>query len=281
MFERFTDRARRVVVLSQEEARQLNHEYIGTAHILLGLIHEGEGVAAQGLAGSGIRLGRVRAQVLEITGRGRREPSGHISFTKRAKKVLESSLREARQLGDSYIGTAHILLGLIRQGDGVAVQALQKLGTDLSGMREAVLRLRSVSPGPDHGPPAEATLAADDSITLKGLRIPARHGVTAEERAQGQTFVVDVTAFLDVSEACRTDDLSTTLDYGKLADAIHHRVSGEHWHLIERVAERVAGLVLEDRRVTTVEVTVHKPQAPIAVEFEDVAVTIVRHSPHI
>ena len=109
MFERFTDRARRVVVLAQEEARMLNHNYIGTEHILLGLIHEGEGVAAKGLESLGISLEAVRSQVEEIIGQGQQAPSGHIPFTPRAKKVLELSLREALQLGHNYIGTEHIL----------------------------------------------------------------------------------------------------------------------------------------------------------------------------
>src|SRR6202047_3527582 len=128
MFERFTDRARRVVVLAQDEARMLNHNYIGTEHILLGLIHEGEGVAAKALESLGISLEAVRQQVEEIIGQGQQAPSGHIPFTPRAKKVLELSLREALQLGHNYIGTEHILLGLIREGDGVAAQVLVKLG---------------------------------------------------------------------------------------------------------------------------------------------------------
>jgi len=132
MFERFTDRARRVVVLAQEEARLLNHNYIGTEHILLGLIHEGEGVAAKALESLGISLEAVRNQVEEIIGQGGTSPSGHIPFTPRAKKVLELSLREALQLGHNYIGTEHILLGLIREGEGVAAQVLVKLGADLS-----------------------------------------------------------------------------------------------------------------------------------------------------
>jgi ATP-dependent Clp protease ATP-binding subunit ClpC len=143
MFERFTDRARRVVVLAQEEARMLNHNYIGTEHILLGLIHEGEGVAAKALESLGIALEGVRAQVEEIIGQGQQAPSGHIPFTPRAKKVLELSLREALQLGHNYIGTEHILLGLIREGEGVAAQVLQKLGADLNRVRQQVLQLLS------------------------------------------------------------------------------------------------------------------------------------------
>jgi len=143
MFERFTDRARRVVVLAQEEARLLNHSYIGTEHILLGLIHEGEGVAAKALESLGISLEAVRNQVEEMIGQGGSSPSGHIPFTPRAKKVLELSLREALQLGHNYIGTEHILLGLIREGEGVAAQVLVKLGADLSRVRQQVIQLLS------------------------------------------------------------------------------------------------------------------------------------------
>ncbi|GGR46906.1 ATP-dependent Clp protease ATP-binding subunit ClpC [Nocardioides luteus] len=143
MFERFTDRARRVVVLAQEEARMLSHNYIGTEHILLGLIHEGEGVAAKALESLDISLEAVRNQVEEIIGQGQQAPSGHIPFTPRAKKVLELSLREALQLGHSYIGTEHILLGLIREGEGVAAQVLQKLGADLNRVRQQVIQLLS------------------------------------------------------------------------------------------------------------------------------------------
>src|SRR5215204_5802218 len=143
MFERFTDRARRVVVLAQEEAKMLNHNYIGTEHILLGLIHEGEGVAAKALESLGISLEAVRQQVEEIIGQGQQQPTGHIPFTPRAKKVLELSLREALQLGHNYIGTEHILLGLIREGEGVAAQVLVKLGADLNRVRQQVIQLLS------------------------------------------------------------------------------------------------------------------------------------------
>ena len=151
MFERFTDRARRVVVLAQEEARLLNHNYIGTEHILLGLIHEGEGVAAKGLESLGISLEAVRSQVEELIGHGASSPSGHIPFTPRAKKVLELSLREALQLGHNYIGTEHILLGLIREGEGVAAQVLVKLGADLSRVRQQVIQLLSGYAGSGQG----------------------------------------------------------------------------------------------------------------------------------
>ncbi|HYN30787.1 MAG TPA: ATP-dependent Clp protease ATP-binding subunit [Dermatophilaceae bacterium] len=156
MFERFTDRARRVVVLAQEEARMLNHNYIGTEHILLGLIHEGEGVASKALESLGISLESVREQVQEIIGQGQQAPTGHIPFTPRAKKVLELSLREALQLGHNYIGTEHILLGLIREGEGVAAQVLVKLGADLSRVRQQVIQLISGYQGGKEGAPAGA-----------------------------------------------------------------------------------------------------------------------------
>jgi ATP-dependent Clp protease ATP-binding subunit ClpC len=143
MFEKFTDKARRVVVLAQEEAKLLNHNYIGTEHILLGLIHEGEGVAAKALEALGISLDGVREQVQEIIGQGQTAPTGHIPFTPRAKKVLELSLREALQLGHSYIGTEHLLLGLIREGEGVAAQVLTKLGADTNRVRQQVIQLLS------------------------------------------------------------------------------------------------------------------------------------------
>ncbi|MFO7243797.1 MAG: ATP-dependent Clp protease ATP-binding subunit, partial [Actinomycetes bacterium] len=169
MFERFTDRARRVVVLAQEEARMLNHNYIGTEHILLGLVREGEGVAAKALEAMDISLNGVREQVQEIIGEGSHAPSGHIPFTPRAKKVLELSLREALQLGHNYIGTEHILLGLIREGEGVAAQVLGKLGADLGSVRQQVIQLLSgyegketaaagVGGGPSEGTPAGSTV---------------------------------------------------------------------------------------------------------------------------
>src|SRR5450631_2948271 len=181
MFERFTDRARRVVVLAQEEARMLNHNYIGTEYILLGLIHEGEGVAAKALESLGISLEAVRQQVEEIIGQGQQAPSGHIPFTPRAKKVLELSLREALQLGHNYIGTEHILLGLIREGEGVAAQVLVKLGADLNRVRQQVIQLLHGDPGREPaaaGAPSET--APSTSLVLdqfgRNLTAGAREG---------------------------------------------------------------------------------------------------------
>ena len=154
MFERFTDRARNVVVLAQDEARMLNHNYIGTEHILLGLIHESQGLAAHALTSLGIGLEPARQQVAEIVGRGEKSPSGHIPFTPRAKKILEFSLREALQLGHNYIGTEHILLGLIREGEGegVAVEVLVNLGADLKRVRQEVIQLQADNPTTEEMP---------------------------------------------------------------------------------------------------------------------------------
>src|SRR5271163_652845 len=151
MLQRFTDRARRVVVLAQEEARMLNHRYIGTEHILLALIDEGGGVGAKALELLGISLDAVRQQVEEIIGQGQQAPSGHIPFTPRAKKVLELSLREALQLGHNYIGTEHMLLGLVREGEGVAAQVLNDLGADMARVRTQVIQMMSGQAGKEAG----------------------------------------------------------------------------------------------------------------------------------
>jgi ATP-dependent Clp protease ATP-binding subunit ClpA len=174
MFERFTDRARKVVVLAQEEARILNHDYIGTEHILLGLIHEGEGVAAKALQALGISLEAVRQQVEEIIGQGQQAPSGHIPFTPRAKKVLELSLREAQQLGHNYIGTEHILLGLIREGDGVAAQVLVRLGARLGRVRQQVIELLQAYQGQAQAAKATAAPAPPPSLERQLARLVSR-----------------------------------------------------------------------------------------------------------
>ncbi|MFC7548498.1 Clp protease N-terminal domain-containing protein, partial [Plantactinospora sp. GCM10030261] len=166
MFERFTDRSRRVVVLAQEAARTLDHNHIGTEHVLLGLIHEGEGVAAKALESLGISGDGVREQVEEIVGPGQRAPSGHMPFTPRAKKVLELSLREALQLGHNYIGTEHILLGLVREGEGAAVRVLLRLGVDLNRVRQQVIQLLAGHPsgGSMAGSPAAGPTPASSAV---------------------------------------------------------------------------------------------------------------------
>ncbi|ROR72485.1 ATP-dependent Clp protease ATP-binding subunit [Bogoriella caseilytica] len=194
MFERFTDRARRVVVLAQEEARMLNHNYIGTEHILLGLIHEGEGVAAKSLEALDISLEAVRVQVTEIIGEGQQSPSGHIPFTPRAKKVLELSLREALQLGHNYIGTEHILLGLIREGEGVAAQVLTKLGADLNRVRQQVMQLLSGYQGKEPataGGPAEGQPAGSAVLDQFGRNLTQAARESKLDPVIGRTMEVE------------------------------------------------------------------------------------------
>ena len=172
MFQRFTDRARRVVVLAQEEARMLNHDYVGTEHILLALIHEGEGVAAKALESLGIRLEAVREQVKQIVGQGQQAPSGHIAFTPRTKKVLELSLREAKHLGHSYIGTEHILLGMIREGRGVGAQVLVKMGAELNRVRQQVIQVLHGYQGKEpraEGAPSPGRAGGEERMLLSQL----------------------------------------------------------------------------------------------------------------
>ncbi len=177
MFERFTDRARRVLVLAQEEARLLNHSFIGTEHILLGLIHEGEGLAAKALESLGISLEAVREKVEETIGPAGSAPTGSPPFTPRAKKVLELSLREALQLGHNYIGTEHMLLGLVREGEGVAAQVLQSLGADLPRVRQQVIQLlsgyqgRDPATAPAGGPASQETPAGSPVLDQFGRNL--------------------------------------------------------------------------------------------------------------
>ena len=196
MFERFTDQARRVVVLAQDQARSLGHDHIGTEHILLGLLSEGEGLAAQALAALEVSLDAARDQVVEIVGEGTSQQSGHIPFTPRTKKVLELSLREAQRLGDDSIGTEHILLGLVREGEGVAAQILVRLGASLDRVKAQVLatvrtappeELRRVSVGrmPGGGIPGAGSLRAVMSrLDEIAERLTAIEHLLAEMRNQ-------------------------------------------------------------------------------------------------
>ena len=168
MFGRFTDRARRVIVLSQEEALRLNHNYIGTEHALLGLIREADGLAAKALESVGVSLEGARAQVEELARRGERAPTGHIPFTPRLKKALELSLRESLQLGHNHIGTEHILLGLIREGTGVGAQVVTKLGVTLERVREQVMTLLSDVAASEQEEPADETYTEGDHPPEKG-----------------------------------------------------------------------------------------------------------------
>ena len=228
MFERFTERARRAVVLAQEEARKLDHGYIGTEHLLLGLIREGEGVAAKALESLGISLKTVREQVVARVGRGQRPPSGHIPFTERAKRVLELSLRESGQLGHRYIGTEHVLLAIVREGDGIAAQVLTGLGADLDRVRQQVIELLHgrTSEGPRSGPspragsgsgPAEDVRPEDDVtawLEALGLRL------TAIERWVGMRPGVDD---LDHDIARIRREKEAAIDVQNFEDAVRLR----------------------------------------------------------
>jgi ATP-dependent Clp protease ATP-binding subunit ClpA len=206
MFERFTERSRRVVVLAQEESRMLDHNYIGTEHLLLGLIHEGDGIAAQVIELTGLTLDTARAEVEAIIGRGASAPSGHIPFTARAKTVLELALREALALKKSYIGPEHILLGLIREKDGVGAQILERLGAPLPVLRAQVIELaagEATEPGQDESLGAE-WLAALSQGAGAGFRRRARAvaEVTAVAAAQAEQAAqsMEVVRSLIVSE---------------------------------------------------------------------------------
>jgi ATP-dependent Clp protease ATP-binding subunit ClpC len=199
MFERFTERARRVVVLAQEESRLLSHNYIGTEHLLLGLLAEPEGVAARALESLNVTLDAAREQVEEIIGPGQQLSHGHIPFTPRAKKILELSLREALHMGSEVIDTEHLLLGLIDEGDGVGAQILQRFGVTAQSVREAVTRLvnaepraeASDAPGPGPGAPRAVSvsrtvrLQVDALGEVKGLLVSIDRRLTAIERHLG------------------------------------------------------------------------------------------------
>jgi ATP-dependent Clp protease ATP-binding subunit ClpC len=196
VFERFTDRARRVVVLAQEEARLLSHNYIGSEHLLLGLIQEGDGVAAKTLESLDVSLSHVRAVVEDIVGRGQAPSAGHIPFTPRAKKILELSLKEALQLSHNYIGTEHILLGLIREGEGVGAQVLTHLGANLDRVRERVVELLGGSAAWAESRPAEGPVPGfPRCLTCSGdLTALGRHKVVGLPSTQGD----DIRSFLVV-----------------------------------------------------------------------------------
>jgi ATP-dependent Clp protease ATP-binding subunit ClpC len=185
MFERMTTRARRVVVLAQEEARLLKHSYIGTEHILLGLLREEEGIGCQALVRHGMSLAAARTQIAEIIGEGAESPTGHIPFTPRAKKVLEFSLREALQLGHNYIGTEHFLLGMVREGEGVAAQMLARFGLTIGQLRETVLDLLQANPEqriagsrswPRTGATTPPCLHPPDQLRYRAHEIPSETG---------------------------------------------------------------------------------------------------------
>ena len=231
VFERFTDRARKVVVLAQEEARLLEHNYIGTEHILLGLIREGEGLAAKALASMRVSLHDARKEVEALIGRGTSPKGGHIPFTPRAKKVLELSLREALQLGHNYIGTEHLLLGLIREQDGVGAQVLKKFVGDLNRVRREVVSL--LAGGAGETPPAERTAFLP--------HVP----VSAMPFASGTVFAVEQAERIATSLGHATispEDLFWGLLQAGSSEVLAAAAAlGADWELIRRRLEEIRG----------------------------------------
>jgi prophage maintenance system killer protein len=229
MFEKFTDRARRATVLAQEEARLFNHHYIGTEHILLGLLRDGEGVAAKALESLGVTTEAVRAQVEEIVGRGDHSPPGHIPFTPRAKKVLEISLRESIHLGTNYIGTEHILLGLIREGEGVATQALVKLGLSLDVVTARVLQRLG---GHDTGASgasgasgaAEAVLEASWEESVADIGDMVRESLIGSEHPGGRRSLIlrETMAMLDDNDRLRAETERLAAEVSRLRNVLRH-----------------------------------------------------------
>jgi ATP-dependent Clp protease ATP-binding subunit ClpC len=249
MFERFTDRARQTVVLAQEEARRLGHSYIGTEHLLLGLLREGEGVAAQAIGRMGISLADVRSDVVRIIGEASESPSGHIPFTPRSKKVLELSLREAMQLGHNYIGTEHILLGLVREGEGVAAQVLVARGADLKRVRATVIdELRNITPGsrasgPRRTPGGEEALS--NAQQLAGSSAVGSHHLLEALARSEDSLASKVLVSLGVD----ADTLAAKIDELGIegtSDVTPEESAARHMEL--RVEADVAYVVLRDER---------------------------------
>ncbi len=249
MFERFTERARKVVVLAQEEARHFNHNYIGTEHLLLGLLREDEGVAARALGSLNVTLDEVREQVESIVGYGEEGTGGQAPFTPRSKKVLELALREALQLGHNYIGTEHILLGLVRESEGVAARVLSNLGVDPDKVRREVFVMNG-GRRPERPPPdrveasayAQTLWAEMVRARVEGLLVHAHCGITAEERALPQALRVDLEYTYRAEEG---DELDKTVDYGAVIGEVAGLLEREEFKLLETGARRVGKHVLE------------------------------------
>jgi len=251
VFERFTDRARRVIVLAQEEARHLQHHYIGTEHLLLGMLLEGEGAAARALNALGVRREDALREIEQIVPRGTQEPSGHVPFTPRAKKILELSLREALQLGHNYIGTEHLLLALVREGEGVGAQILPKLGPDYSAVRQEVLdelaiggRLAPMVPEiadeiAQVRVKRERAIEANDLEQARRLRGEER-GLRAELARRQDLWHASFTELTSAVEQAQAAK-DAALDRGDLEEAA--RARGEERRLSQQLAamEREAG----------------------------------------
>ncbi|MQA61707.1 MAG: Clp protease [Actinophytocola sp.] len=272
MFERFTDRARAVVVRAQDEARMLNHNYIGTEHLLLGLLDENGGAAARVLESLGIDAARVRIQIEEIIGSGEQTPSGHIPFTPRAKKVMELALREALQLKHNYISTEHILLGLIREGEGVAAQVLVALGVELKQVRTAVVDqleggVTTVDPAPSRSEAAKQALSEAQQLA-GGAPLGSHHLLAALAGADGSMAArvlaelgVHPEAIAEKMGELDPDDTTDATPELTAASKMELRVEGDEVHVVLRDAAsvRLARAVTEDGKL--------EAQGPLAGAF--------------
>lgn len=283
MFERFTERARKVVNSSQEEAQRLGHDYLGTEHLLLGLLREEEGAAVHALNHLGVTLDKAREQVESMVGRGEKGTGGRAAFTPRSKKMLELGLREALRLGHNYIGTEHILLGLVRDPDGVAVRALSRLGTGPDEVQREVIRMigggrvprgREASARSTAGPKDfEFAEPMQVRARVEGLVVHARCGVTDEERATPQPLRVDLDYLY---EAGGRDDLSKTVDYGALVEGVAELLEKEEFKLLETWTRMIGEHVLSKfPPVRKVNVSVTKVQVPIERAVSGVSVRAV------
>jgi FolB domain-containing protein len=271
MSERFTERARKVVVLAQEEARHFNHNYIGTEHLLLGLLQEDNGGAARVLNSLNIALDEVREQVKIIVGYGRERTVSRPPFTPRSKKVLDLALREAWQLGYSYIDTEHILLGLVREPEGVAARVLSKLGVDSDKVRREVVRMLGggweIEQGTNRPVNVRITLFR---ARVEGLMVNARCGVTEEERATPQLLRVDLSYLYDAEEG---DELSKTVDYGTIIEGVVALLEREEFKLLETGVCMVGGYVMNGfSSLREVTVAVTKLNVPTHREVSGVSV---------
>ena len=271
MSERFTERARKVVVLAQEEARHFNHNYIGTEHLLLGLLQEDNGGADRVLNSLNIALDEVREQVESIVGYGRERTVSCPPFTPRSKKVLDLALREAWQLGYSYIDTEHILLGLVREPEGVAARVLSKLGVDSDKVRREVVRMLGggweIEQGTNRPVNVRITLFR---ARVEGLMVNARCGVTEEERATPQPLRVDLSYLYDAEEG---DELSKTVDYGTIIEGVVALLEREEFKLLETGVCMVGGYVMNGfSSLREVTVAVTKLNVPTHREVSGVSV---------
>ena len=271
MSERFTERTCKVVVLAQEEARHFNHNYIGTEHLLLGLLQEDKGGAARVLNSLNIALDEVREQVEIIVGYGRERTVSRPPFTPRSKKVLDLALREAWQLGYSYIDTEHILLGFVMEPEGVAARVLSKLGVDPDKVRREVARMLGGGWEIEQG----TNRPADSQITLfrarvEGLMVNVRCGVTEEERATSQPLRVDLSYLYDAEEG---DELSKTVDYGTIIEGVAALLEREEFKLLETGVCMVGGYVMDGfSSLREVTVAVTKLNVPTHREISGVSV---------